>query len=86
MELYDFYADWCGPCKVMAPIIDQLEIDRPDITIVRIDVDEHRELAAEYQIQSIPTYIMVNPGKEDIRITGALPKARFLAELGLDTA
>lgn len=86
MELFDFYADWCGPCKIMAPIIDQLEIDRPDITVVRINVDEHRELAEEYQIQSIPTYIMINPGNPGVRITGAMPKAKFYAELGLTTA
>lgn len=83
MVLYDFYADWCRPCNMMAPIIDQLEQERPDIHIVRVNVDENPETSSDFGVSSIPTYVLVD-GEQQTRITGAMPKPRFLAELGLD--
>jgi thioredoxin 1 len=85
MVLYDFYADWCGPCKIMAPIIDQFEKDFPDIVVARINVDESPETAADYAIQSIPTYIL-EYGDKNIRLTGAMPKHKFYDALGLTAA
>lgn len=83
MTLYDFYADWCQPCKMMTPIIDQLEKDRPDITIIRVNADESPETCRDYDVRSIPTYILVDGGTEK-RISGAAPRAKFLASLGLN--
>ena len=83
MVLYDFYADWCGPCKMMSPIIDQLEQERPDIEIIRVNVDEQPETSQDFGVSSIPTYILVKD-EQHTRIIGAMPKPRFLSELGLD--
>lgn len=83
MTLYDFYATWCGPCKMMTPIVDQLEQERPDITIVRVDIDQHPAKVKEFGIQSVPTFVLQS-GTTETRIVGAMPKPRFLSELGLD--
>jgi thioredoxin 1 len=82
MVLYDFYADWCRPCQMMHPIVDQLEQERPDIEIVRVNVDENPETSADFGISSIPTYILVDGG-EQTRITGAMPRAKFYESLGI---
>lgn len=82
MILYDFYADWCGPCKIMAPTIDKFEKDFPDIVVARINVDENPETAADFGIQSIPTYIL-EYGDKKIRVTGAMPQKKFYEAFGL---
>lgn len=80
MVLYDFYADWCPPCKAMTPIINEVE---QHIEVVKINVDENPETAADYGVRSIPTYVLYSDNSEITRITGAMPKAKFFAELGL---
>ena len=84
MILYDFWAEWCGPCKMMNPIVDEIELDFPKLEIVRVNVDENPSLMAEYGVRSIPTYVLIDEsGVETKRIIGALPKYKFLKELGL---
>lgn len=83
MILYDFYADWCSPCKIMAPIIDQIEAEYPEIEVVRINADENPETASDFNISSIPTFVLVD-GTKETRVVGAMPKNKFLTALGLE--
>ncbi len=77
--LVDFFADWCGPCKMVAPIIDEIANERPDIVVGKINVDESSELAEKYGVMSIPTLIVFKDGVETERVVGLLPKANILA-------
>ena len=79
--LLDFYADWCGPCKMIAPIISEIADERTDVSVGKINVDEASDLAREYKIYSIPTLVVLKDGKEVRRATGARPKADILALL-----
>ena len=76
--LVDFWATWCGPCKMLAPILDEVANERPDIKVCKIDVDEQPELASQYGIMSIPTLMVVKDGKIVSQSTGARPKAQIL--------
>lgn len=79
--LVDFWADWCGPCKAMNPVVEEVsEI----VDVVKINADENSGLTAEYGLRSIPTFILFEDGKELNRIVGARPKALFINELGLN--
>ncbi len=77
-EVIDFWATWCGPCKLMNPILDEVEKENPDLTITRIDIDSDKEMVEKYNIQSVPTYVILKDGKEVDRIIGAKPKFAFL--------
>ena len=77
-EVIDFWATWCGPCKLMNPILDEVEKEHPDLTITRIDIDSDKDMVEQYNIQSVPTYIILKDGKEVDRIIGAKPKFAFL--------
>ena len=79
--LVDFYADWCGPCRMVSPIVDEIAEERPDVTVGKVNVDDENELAMKYEVMSIPTLIVFKDGKETARIVGARPKAAILAEL-----
>ena len=71
----DFYADWCGPCKMMAPVIDELATDyEGKVRIGKINTDENRSIATKYNIMSIPTMILLKDGKVVDTVVGALPK------------
>ncbi len=79
IKILDFWAEWCGPCKFMEPIISELEKELADkVEIEKINVDENQEMAAKYQVMSIPTYIFTKDGKEQERIIGATQKDNFL--------
>lgn len=78
----DFYAEWCGPCKMTEPIVEELSNELKDVTFVKIDVDNDQELASEYSVFSIPTFmIFKNKGKVASQFVGAMGKEGFLDEI-----
>ena len=77
--LLDFYADWCGPCRMVSPIIEEIAKERSDIKVGKINVDEEGELASEFSVFSIPTLVVLRDGKIVKQVTGARPKAGILA-------
>jgi thioredoxin 1 len=79
--LVDFWAPWCGPCRVVHPILEEMAAERDDLHIVSINVDENQETAARFEVLSIPTLILFRNGSEAKRIIGAMPKRRLEAEL-----
>ena len=79
--LVDFYADWCGPCRIVSPIVDEIAEERSDITVGKVNVDDENALAMKYGVMSIPTLIVFKDGKAVAKIVGARPKAAILAEL-----
>ena len=79
LKILDFWAEWCGPCKFMEPIIDELERElKGKVEIKKINVDENQEMAAKYNVMSIPTYIFLKSDKEVDRVIGATPKDNFV--------
>ena len=76
--LIDFYADWCGPCKVLSPIVEEVAKENPDIKVVKINVDENNELSYKYKTYSIPTLVVIENGVEVNRAVGAIPKDSIL--------
>ena len=79
--LVDFWASWCGPCKMIGPIIDQIADERSDIKVGKINVDEEQELAVQFKVMSIPTLLVFKDGKVVNQSLGAKPKAAILALL-----
>ena len=80
--LLDFYADWCGPCRMVSPIVDEIANENPDILVGKINVDEEPELASAFSVMSIPTLVVLKDGKIVNQSMGAKPKAQILAMLG----
>ena len=79
--LLDFYADWCGPCRMVSPIVDEIAEEHPEYFIGKINVDEEGELAAQFGVMSIPTLVVIRGGKITANQPGARPKAAILAML-----
>lgn len=79
--LVDFWASWCGPCRMVAPILEQIAQEREDIKVCKINVDEQPELAAAFNIMSIPTLMVVKEGKVTNKAMGTRPKEQILAML-----
>ena len=79
--LVDFWAPWCGPCRRVVPLVEQIAQERDDIKVVKINVDEEQELAAQYQIMTIPTLMVIKKGQIVKQSIGAMPKAQILAML-----
>ena len=80
--LVDFYADWCGPCKMMSPVLDQIAAEQEGkLKIAKINVDDAEDLAANYGIQSIPNMILFKGGEPVANIIGAQPKAKLMPQL-----
>ena len=79
--LVDFFATWCGPCKIMSPVIDEIAAENPDIKVGKVDVDEAEEIAARFGIMSIPTLILFKNGEVAHKMVGNMPKAKLVSEL-----
>jgi len=79
--LLDFYADWCGPCRMVSPIVDQISEENPQYLVCKINVDEEPELAAQFGVVSIPTLVVMKNGEIVKKSAGARPKAQILAML-----
>jgi thioredoxin 1 len=79
--LVDFWAPWCGPCRVIAPSLEEINSERDDLRVVKLNVDENQQTAARYDVMSIPTLIVFKNGEPATRIIGALPKKRLVQEL-----
>lgn len=81
LVLLDFWASWCGPCRMVSPIVDEIAAERSDIKVGKINVDEQPELAARFGVMSIPTLVVMKNGKVVNQAVGARPKAQILAML-----
>lgn len=77
--LLDFWASWCGPCRMVAPLVEELAAEHSEFKVGKINVDEEPELAARFQIMSIPTLVVIKNGQVVQRATGARPKSQILA-------
>ena len=80
--LIDFYADWCGPCRMVAPIIEEIANENSDIVVAKVNVDDQPELASEFGVFSIPTLVVMKDGNVVSKSAGARPKAQILAMVG----
>ena len=79
--LVDFWAPWCGPCRIVAPHLEELNNERDDLTVVKLNTDDNPQTAAQYNVMSIPTLLLFKNGSVAHQIIGALPKARLVQEL-----
>ena len=79
--LLDFFASWCGPCRMVGPILDEIAEEREDIKVCKVDIDEQPELASRYRIMSVPTLMVLKDGKIVEQSLGAKPKHQILAML-----
>jgi thioredoxin len=79
--LVDFWAPWCGPCRIIAPHLEELAGEREDLRIVKINVDDNPQTAAKYNVMSIPTLLLFKNGQVAHQIIGALPKNRLVQEI-----
>jgi len=79
--LVDFWAPWCGPCRVVAPVLEEIAAERADLKIVKLNTDENPQTAANYQVLSIPTLILFKNGQVAKKVIGAYPKRKLEAEL-----
>jgi thioredoxin 1 len=79
--LVDFWAPWCGPCRVVSPILEEIAGERDDVRVVKLNIDDNQETAAQFGILAIPTMVLFRNGAEAKRIQGAMPKKRLEAEL-----
>ena len=79
--LVDFWAPWCGPCRVVAPVLEAIADERPELKLVKLNIDENQQTAMNFQILAIPTMVLFRNGQEAKRIQGAMPKKRLEAEL-----
>ncbi|MFI5010261.1 MAG: thioredoxin [Solirubrobacterales bacterium] len=79
--LVDFWAPWCGPCRVVAPVLEEIAGEREDLRIVKLNIDDNQQTAARFQVLSIPTMILFKGGQPVKTVIGAYPKQRLQAEL-----
>lgn len=79
--LVDFWAGWCGPCRMLSPVVDQVAEERTDVKVGKVNVDEEPELAGTYGVMSIPTLVVFRNGEAAATSVGVVPKAKILAML-----
>ena len=79
--LVDFWAPWCGPCRVIAPSLEEIDEEQDNLRVVKLNVDDNQQTAARYEVMSIPTLILFKGGQPAHKIIGALPKKRLVQEL-----
>lgn len=79
--LVDFFAEWCGPCRMLSPVVEAIADEREDVLVAKVNVDENAELAAKFGVVSIPTLVVIKNGEVVNRATGARPKSQVLALL-----
>jgi len=75
--LIDFWAEWCGPCRMVAPVLDEIAQENEGVRIAKVNVDQNQDLAMQFQVSSIPTFVLVKDGQVADRMLGAMPKAAF---------
>ena len=81
--LVDFWAPWCGPCRMVAPVLEEINGEREELRVVKLNVDENQQTAVRFEVLSIPTMILFRDGQVVKKLIGAQPKARIEAELEL---
>ena len=79
--LLDFWASWCGPCKSLSPVIDEISAEHPEIKVCKVNIDEEQELASQFDIMSVPTLLVIKDGKVVNQSVGLKPKNQILAML-----
>jgi thioredoxin 1 len=79
--LVDFWAPWCGPCRVVGPVLEEIAAERPDLRVVKLNVDENQQTAATFQVLSIPTMILFKAGQPVKTVIGAYPKKKLEQEI-----
>ncbi len=77
--LLDFWASWCGPCRMLSPVVDEFAGEHSEVKVGKVNVDEQRELASQFRVMSIPTLVVIKNGRETARQVGAVPKASIEA-------
>jgi thioredoxin 1 len=79
--LVDFWAPWCGPCRVLTPVLEEINGERDDLRVVSLNVDDNQQTAAQYEVMSIPTMILFKDGNMVGKMVGAMPKRKLLEQL-----
>ena len=83
MELLDFYADWCGPCQMLKPVVEDFERTHPEVRVRRINIDDEEELAEKYRVSGIPCLVLLKDGKEVKREVGVLSPKKLEKMIGV---
>ena len=83
MELLDFYADWCGPCQMLKPVVEDFEKTHPEVRVRRINIDDEEELAEKYRVSGIPCLVLLKDGKEVKREVGVLSPKKLEKMIGV---